>query len=94
MVFVSPFLFNDTYGLPVLAKSSKFPNQVFYDWFVDIQKICVKYVLETCFSSNENFRKCFHVMKHGWIQNPFRVVNNKKWRKWCEFVSLFVFNNT
>jgi hypothetical protein len=32
--FDSPFLFNNTYGLPVLTMDTKCPNQVFYDWLV------------------------------------------------------------
>jgi hypothetical protein len=33
-------------------------------------------------------------MKHGWSKKAFWYVNNKKWRKWCKFVSPFLFNNT
>jgi hypothetical protein len=33
-------------------------------------------------------------MKHDWTKNTFWDVNNKKWRKWCKFVSPFLFNNT
>jgi hypothetical protein len=32
-------------------------------------------------------------MKHGWTINAFWDVNNKKWRKWCTFVSSFLLNN-
>jgi hypothetical protein len=32
--FVPPFLFNDTYGLPVLTIDTKCPTQVFYHWLV------------------------------------------------------------
>jgi hypothetical protein len=35
MVFVSPFLFNNTYGLPVLTKYTKRPNYYFMlDWSI------------------------------------------------------------
>jgi hypothetical protein len=43
----SPFLFNNTYGLAVLTKDTKFPNQVFYVCLVDLQTICAKYGLKT-----------------------------------------------
>jgi hypothetical protein len=41
-VYVSPFLFNNTYVLPVLTIVNKRPNQVFYVWLVDLQTICAK----------------------------------------------------
>jgi hypothetical protein len=47
--FVSAFLSNNSYGLPVLTKDTKCPNQVFYVWLVDLQTICAKYDLETRF---------------------------------------------
>jgi uncharacterized protein YjaG (DUF416 family) len=28
-------------------------------------------------------------MSHSWTKNAFWDVNNKKWRKWCKFVSHF-----
>jgi hypothetical protein len=45
--FVSFFLFYNTWGLPVLTKDTKCPNQVFYVLLVDLQIICAKYGLET-----------------------------------------------
>jgi hypothetical protein len=39
-LFVSLFLFNDTYGLPVITMNTKCPNQVFNVWLVDLQTIC------------------------------------------------------
>jgi hypothetical protein len=33
-------------------------------------------------------------MKHGSTQNAVSDVNTKKWRKWCELFSPFLFNNT
>jgi hypothetical protein len=29
----SPFLFNNTYGLPVLTMDTKYTNKIFYDWW-------------------------------------------------------------
>jgi hypothetical protein len=84
--FVTRFLFNGTYGLPVHAKDYKYPKYEFYVWLVDLQTICAKYVLETWFSTIDDFRKYLFDMKHGWNQNSIWVVNNKKWRKWCNFV--------
>jgi hypothetical protein len=40
--FVSPFLSNYSYGLPVLTKGNKCPSQVFHVWLVDLQIICAK----------------------------------------------------
>jgi hypothetical protein len=33
-------------------------------------------------------------MRHSWTKYAFWDVNNAKWRKWCKFVSPFLFNNT
>jgi hypothetical protein len=87
-------LFNNTYDLPVLITNTKYPNQVFCVWLVDLQTICTKYRLETWFSPNDDIRKCFLDMTHGSTKNVFCNVNNTKWRKWCEFVSPFLFNIT
>jgi hypothetical protein len=43
------YLSYNTYGLPVLTKDTKCPNQVFY--------VCAKYGLETSFSPNDDIRK-------------------------------------
>jgi hypothetical protein len=40
--FVTPSLFNNNYGLPVLTMDSKCPKHIFYVWLVDLQIICVK----------------------------------------------------
>jgi hypothetical protein len=42
MVFVSPFLFSNTYGLHVLTMDTKRSNQVFYVSLVVLQTICGK----------------------------------------------------
>jgi hypothetical protein len=91
----SPFTlyFNNTYGLPVISMDTKCPNKLFYVWLVDLQKTCAKYGLETWFSPNVHIPKCLFDMKLGSTKNTFCVVNNKKWRKWCKFVSPFLFNN-
>jgi hypothetical protein len=40
--FVSPFLFNNSYGLPVLTMGNKCPNHLFYVWLVVLQTIWAK----------------------------------------------------
>jgi hypothetical protein len=94
MVLVSPFLYNNTYVLTVLTMDTKCPNQVFYFWLVDLHTICAKYGLETWFSPNVDIRKCVLDMKHGYTENSFWDINNKKWRIWCKFDSPFSINNT
>jgi hypothetical protein len=32
-------------------------------------------------------------MQPSWIKNAFWDVNNRKWHKWCKFVSNFLYNN-
>jgi cytochrome bd-type quinol oxidase subunit 2 len=64
-MFVTPFLTNNIYGLPVLSTYTKRQNQVFYFWLVDLQTICAKVGLETWFYPNENIRKHLLDMKHG-----------------------------
>jgi hypothetical protein len=92
--FVSPFSFNNTYGLPVFTKDTKRPNQVFYVWLVDLQTICAKLGLETCLSPNKNIRISLLDMRHSWTKYVFWDMNNMKWRKWCKFLSPFLYNNT
>jgi hypothetical protein len=55
--FVSPFLFNNTYCLPVLTMGTKYPNQLFYVWLVDLHTICAKQGLETWFFPTDDIRK-------------------------------------
>jgi hypothetical protein len=92
--FISPYLFNKTYGLNVLTMDTNIPKQLFYVWLVDLQSICAKYGVETWFSPNDDIRKCLRDMENIWTKNAFWVVNNKKRRKWCKFVPPFLFNNT
>jgi hypothetical protein len=40
--FVTPSLFNVSYGLPVTVMDNKYPNQVIYVWLVDLLNICAK----------------------------------------------------
>jgi hypothetical protein len=47
--FVLPILSNNNYGFPVLTIVTKSPNQFFLLSLVDLQTICAKYGLETCF---------------------------------------------
>jgi hypothetical protein len=92
--FVPPFLFNNTYCLPVLTKDTKYTNQVFYAWLVYLKTINRIYVIETWYSPNDGIRKCLLDMKRGSNKNTFWEVGNKKWRKWLKFESPFLFNNT
>jgi hypothetical protein len=61
---VSPFLSNNTYGLPVLTMVTKYPKQ---------HTICVKDGLEMWFSPNDEIRKCLIDMRHGSIKNAFET---------------------
>jgi hypothetical protein len=92
--FVSPFFFNNTYGLLVLTKGNKCPNQVFYFWLIILHTICAKYGLETWFPPNDDIRKYLLDMKQWWSKNPFWDVNNKRRCKWCTIDSPFLFINT
>jgi hypothetical protein len=92
--FVSTFLFNDTYGLPVLKMDSKCANQIFYVCLVYQQTICAKYGLETLFSPNDGICKYLLDMKFVSTKNAFWEMNNNKWRNWCKFVPPFLFNNS
>jgi hypothetical protein len=51
-------------------------------------------VLETWLPAKNDITICFFDMKHSWTKYAFWDVNNTKWRKWCKFVSLSLFNNT
>jgi hypothetical protein len=70
------------------------PNVQIKYFMFDLQTTCAKNGLETLFSPHDDIRKCLLDMKHGSTKNAFCVVNNKKWRKWCKFVSPFLFNIT
>jgi hypothetical protein len=63
--FFPAILFNNTYGFPVLTMDTKRPNQVFYVCLVDLQTICVKCVLDTWLSPNNDIRICFLDMKQS-----------------------------
>jgi hypothetical protein len=63
--FVSPILFNNTYGLRVLTIDTKCTKYVFYVKLVELQNIFAKYGLETWFVPNDDIRKCFLDIKHG-----------------------------
>jgi hypothetical protein len=92
--FVSPFLFNNNYGLTVLTIDTKFPNLVLYVWLVDLQTICAKYVLETWLFPNNDIGICLLEMQCSWTKNASWNLKSEKWRKWCKIVSPFLFNNT
>jgi hypothetical protein len=84
--FVSPYTFNNTYGLPVFSMVNKCPNHVFYVSLVNLQTICAKLGLETCLSPNNVIRICLLRMRHSWTKYAFWDVSNKNCRKWCKFV--------
>jgi hypothetical protein len=46
MVIVSPFLFNNTYGLPVFTNTPNVEIKFFYVWLIDPQSICAKWGLK------------------------------------------------
>jgi hypothetical protein len=91
--FVSPFLFNISYSLPLLTKDNRYRNQVFYVWLVDLHTICANYVLETSLCPNDDIRKCLLDMKRGSNKNTLWNVNKKEWLKWFKMVQPFLFNN-
>jgi hypothetical protein len=62
------------------------------DW--SIYKLFVPIRDGTWLSPNKDIRVCLLDMNHDSTINAFWVVNNKKIRKWCKFVSHFLFNNT
>jgi hypothetical protein len=55
---------------------------------------CAKYGLNMWFSLIEYIPKYLFDVKHSWTNNTFWDVNNKKWPKWCKFVSPILCNNT
>jgi hypothetical protein len=73
---------------------TKGPNQLSYGWLVDLQTFCVKQVLESWLFPINDIRTCFLDMKHSWTKNAFWDMNNKKLRKWCKFVTPFLFIKT
>jgi hypothetical protein len=69
--FISPFLFNNTYGLPVLTMGTKIQNQVFYLRLVDLQTICAKYGVNTSFSPNDDICLCLFDIQCSRTKNAF-----------------------
>jgi hypothetical protein len=70
------FLFNNTFGLPLLTMGTKCPNQIFYVWLVDLQNISAKYWHETW--NLQKWYSCMLLdMKHCWNENTFRDVNTR-----------------
>jgi hypothetical protein len=72
---------------------TKHPTQLFYVWLVDPHNICTKHGLEAWFSRNNDIRIYLLDINHSRTKNAFWDVSNTKWRKWCKFVSPFLFNN-
>jgi hypothetical protein len=56
---------------------------------VYIKTICAKEALETILFPNNDIRICLLDKKHSRSKNAYWDVNNKKWRKWCKFLSPF-----
>jgi N6-adenosine-specific RNA methylase IME4 len=54
---VSPFLYNNTYALPMFTMDIRYSKQL---------TICAKYGLETRLSPNNDIRICFFDIKHSW----------------------------
>jgi hypothetical protein len=83
--FVSLFLFNNAYGLPVLTMGTKYPNQVFYIYWW----IYWLFVLNTTLKHNSIQMMIFVNLYSKWsmvyIKDAFWYVSNKKLRKWCLF---------
>jgi hypothetical protein len=71
--FVSLFLFNNTYGLPVLSMNTNGPNQVFYVWLVDTQTICANWGLETWHFRNNYICICLLDRKYCWVKTRFET---------------------
>jgi hypothetical protein len=80
-------------NLNLVPLGTKCRNQVFYVWLFDLQSICAIHGLETWLSPNNDIRMCLFDMQHSWTKNAFWEVDNKKWRKWCKFVSPYSLNN-
>jgi hypothetical protein len=77
-----------------LPMGTKCRIQVFYVCLVDLQSICPKYELEKWSSPSNNIRKCLKDMQPRWTKNAFWNVYNKKWPKWCKYISRSVSNKT
>jgi hypothetical protein len=63
---VSPFLYNKSYGLPMLTMDTKCPKVLFYVWLVDLHNICAKQGLETWLTPNNGICICLPDMVHRW----------------------------
>jgi hypothetical protein len=64
-----------------------------FDWTI-YRLFVLNTRLETWLFPNHDIHICFLEKKHSRTKSAFWVVNNKKWRKWCKFVSLSLFNNS
>jgi hypothetical protein len=52
---------------------TRYPNQAFYVWLVELQIICAKFWLETWFPPNNDIGICFFDIKHSWTKNAFET---------------------
>jgi hypothetical protein len=77
----SPFLINDTYGLTVLTKDTKFPIQVVYVCLVDLQLICAKLGLKTWLSPRNDINICLLDMQRCYTKKTIWALNSKKCHK-------------
>jgi hypothetical protein len=64
-----------------------------FEW--SIYRLFVTYrSWKTCLPPNNDIRICLFDMRHIWTKNAFWDLNNKKWRKWCNFILSFLFNDS
>jgi hypothetical protein len=77
--FVSPFLFNNTYGIPVIRTDTKSPTKVFYVWLVDLKNICDNTTLKRDSLKMMIFENVCSTWSMVHIKDAFWYVNNKKW---------------
>jgi hypothetical protein len=89
----SPYLFNNSIGLPALTINTTCRNQLFYVSLFDLQTNYAKLGLKTWITPNGVIRIYLHDMQRSWTKNAIWNLNNKKWNKGCILVSHFTFNN-
>jgi hypothetical protein len=75
----------------VLTMGTNCPNELFC-FLVDLRTNWAQYGLETWFSPNDDIRVCLLDMQRCWSKKVPCNLNRRKWREWCIFVSLFLFN--
>jgi hypothetical protein len=85
--FISPFSYNNTYGLPVLTIYTRCPNQVYliFDW--PFYRICV---LNTGWKRDSHQLMIFVNVCSTWS----KVELNTRFETWITIVTRLLFNNT